>query len=360
MRLSSAIILSSCLASTGWCWEHASGDALSEIIEKNELAESCETLESEWSIAAESASIPLLSIDCNSEPKFCSEHDVALFPAIRLYHDVGQVTRYRGERTASSISAFVQRSSRPVISVVDVNNLTEFQSIDTVVFILVIPNPDHEVKATFTRVATQYHSSFSFGVRVGPPNYKAHVLCYKSHEDELEVFTGPLNPTAIEGFVKEASLPLVGQLTRRNEMKYLKSGKSLVYIFANTDASISTFKTEFTPLAKKFKEYLSFVTIDAREYGHMLETLGLQKGKLPAAAVYNPSFGQMFPFDQEIEVEPKVIDAFVIDIVQGIIKPWGSSEEKEDSGQQVAVEERQEDGEDAIGEGHVGVDHSEL
>jgi protein disulfide-isomerase A1 len=78
------------------------------------------------------------------------------------------------------------------------------------------------------------------------------------------------------------------------------------------------------PLAKKFKEYLNFVTVDAVEYGHMLHALGLQDTGSPALAVLNPMYGQAFSLDQKKKITPDVVESFVMDIVQGKVQPLGA------------------------------------
>jgi protein disulfide-isomerase A1 len=78
------------------------------------------------------------------------------------------------------------------------------------------------------------------------------------------------------------------------------------------------------PLAKKYKEYLNFVTVDAVEYGHMIPVLGLQAGSTPALAVFNPMHGQAFSYDQEWQIRPEAVERFVLDIVQGKVPPYGS------------------------------------
>jgi protein disulfide-isomerase A1 len=105
---------------------------------------------------------------------------------------------------------------------------------------------------------------------------------------------------------------------------YLKAGKSLVYYFARTEEERNEYRTLLKPLAKKYKEYLSFVTVDAVEYGHMIPTLGLQDGSSPALAVFNPMYGQAFPYDQGRKIKPEAVESFVLDIVQGKVQPYGS------------------------------------
>jgi protein disulfide-isomerase A1 len=74
-------------------------------------------------------------------------------------------------------------------------------------------------------------------------------------------------------------------------------------------------------MAKKYQEYLSFVTIDAVEYAHMAPSLGLEAGIFPALAVQNPTYGQVFPYDQQRVITAEAVESFILDIVQGRVQP---------------------------------------
>lgn len=75
-------------------------------------------------------------------------------------------------------------------------------------------------------------------------------------------------------------------------------------------------------VARKYEEYLLFVTVDAVEYADMVSMLGLRPEVLPAVAVQNPSYGQVFPLDQTKELSAQSIDQFVTQIASGKVKPW--------------------------------------
>ena len=117
-------------------------------------------------------------------------------------------------------------------------------------------------------------------------------------------------------------------------------------MFADTKKELDTLQSSFRQLGKKYIEYLSFVTVDTTEYGHMLDQVGiLQPAKLPAVAVYNPRMGQVFPYDQGKEVEPNAIDEFVMDIVAGKVAPLGSEpvSNEQDSAQASSEGQQQEE-----------------
>lgn len=75
-------------------------------------------------------------------------------------------------------------------------------------------------------------------------------------------------------------------------------------------------------VARKYEEYLLFVTVDAAEYADMVPMLGLRPEVLPAVSVQNPSYGQVFPFDQTKKLSAQAIEQFVTQIASGKVKPW--------------------------------------
>jgi protein disulfide-isomerase A1 len=76
------------------------------------------------------------------------------------------------------------------------------------------------------------------------------------------------------------------------------------------------------PLAKKYQEYLFFVTIQADEYPDMMPGLGLAGGP-PGLAVQNPRNGQVFPYQGGISLA--TVEAFIVAIAEGRQKPWDGS-----------------------------------
>lgn len=75
------------------------------------------------------------------------------------------------------------------------------------------------------------------------------------------------------------------------------------------------------PIAKKYKQFIAFVTVDADEYGYMTRILGLPEDSYPALAIENPARGQLFPFVEK-EITTEAVEQFILDIAGGKIKPW--------------------------------------
>lgn len=62
----------------------------------------------------------------------------------------------------------------------------------------------------------------------------------------------------------------------------------------------------------------------------MLPALGHVKGSLPVLSVFNPMYGQVFPFVKGKKITAESVERFVMDIVQGKVQPGvpGGGEEK--------------------------------
>jgi protein disulfide-isomerase A1 len=108
-------------------------------------------------------------------------------------------------------------------------------------------------------------------------------------------------------------------------LTWTKSGKSLVYYFATTLEKRQAYAKSIKNLAKQYKEYLFFVTVDAEEYADTASVLGLTSKVFPALAVQNPSYGQVFPY-RGTHISPETIAEFVLDIVEGKVGPWTGEE----------------------------------
>jgi protein disulfide-isomerase A1 len=84
------------------------------------------------------------------------------------------------------------------------------------------------------------------------------------------------------------------------------------------------------PLAKKYAEYLHFVTTDADEYADAAAMMGLnlnQRGSGSGSSggwlsVQNPNNGDVFPYARREKLSAGVVEVFLGDIIQGKVKPW--------------------------------------
>ena len=102
----------------------------------------------------------------------------------------------------------------------------------------------------------------------------------------------------------------------------MQSRKLLAYIFVSNDAQRISLRRKLYPIAKTYKDYVNFVTIDSEEYGHMATSLGLSGNHYPAFTVYSAWKDQVFPFSQTQHVELETVETFLLEILHGQREPW--------------------------------------
>ncbi|KAK8095050.1 protein disulfide-isomerase [Apiospora hydei] len=281
----------------------------------------CDALRLVWE-RVEEASNWAISINCVRDQQMCKDYGVISYPAIRLLDSEGKMTPYRGPRTSNAIISYLKRASRPAVTKLeDEQAVTAFQSVDDVVVMAQLhPTRDAHLQTLFAAVADRYWDRASFGsiASISP----AAIVCYSNRDRAGEppsVLSDMTAVDAIQKFVEKCMTPLIGELTRKTEGN---PGKSLVYYFSPDALEREEYAASMRAVARKYEEYLLFVTVDAEEYADMVSMLGLRPEVLPAVAVQNPMYGQVFPFDQEKELSAQAIEQFVTQIASGKVKPW--------------------------------------
>lgn len=121
----------------------------------------------------------------------------------------------------------MNRLSLDIVSMVDKRTIKQFKAKDEVVFIA-YPDPEDSVlKSTFASLAARNRDKFTFGLADQQSLANSEgvapgcVVRYVEHSDPKPI-CGEWKLETLERFVEAAAAPIVGEMTRRNELKYLK------------------------------------------------------------------------------------------------------------------------------------------
>ncbi|TDZ18060.1 Protein disulfide-isomerase [Colletotrichum orbiculare MAFF 240422] len=308
-------------------WQHKTADQVRSAIETNDYAlvafvmpnsPRCEALDPHWA-NVEDAIPAAVSIDCSSHYDFCLENDVASYPAIRFMRPDGTNKPFRGTRKGSEIGNFVNRMLRPVITRVEKTTLSSFRSSDDVVAVAQFTPEETSLRDRFAELAEKLHDRHAFGLQdaaEGP----GKITCWNNAIGAMQMSTQLEAVDAMEELVKRCAAPLVPRLTRRNEVEHLNSGKSLVYFFARVEDYLEAWTEAVLALAKKYHEYMTFVTVDLNEYPTMPASFGFPNEIEDAVALQNPATGQVYPYAGEITVD--AVEEFINSISDGKVEPW--------------------------------------
>jgi protein disulfide-isomerase A1 len=125
---------------------------------------------------------------------------------------------------------FLRRSNQLPVSTMDKTNISAFKTTDDIVFIAYLAAADEQLKKIFTSMAKRNRHRFSFGISTDPALAKAEnillgcILHYNNEHKEQEMLCGENGIVELERWVEKVTTPLIGEMTRRNELKYLKVG----------------------------------------------------------------------------------------------------------------------------------------
>ncbi|KAK0654780.1 hypothetical protein B0T16DRAFT_486516 [Cercophora newfieldiana] len=317
------------LVGHGFAWKHVSEEVLRAALKDNEYTlvafvlpetEASKELEPEWTeVQKRSKDESIFSLDCLANPDVCQEFDVASYPAIRLYHRDGEMTRYRGERKADLMLSFSKRARKQAPLEADASIVPSLLDDDEIIFLAHIAPGDEAYRDQFKALATKYRDSYTFIV-TGPMNGQSALHCFNNINEE-EHTTEPLAKIGgLEAFIKRCSGPLIPELTRANEAEYTQARKSLLHFFFSSKSERDKCRAAFKPLAKKYAEFLVFVLNDVNEYPEMLGILGLKDGSETGLSLQNPNTGDVFPFRGSRKITPQVVEQFLNDVIDGNVK----------------------------------------
>jgi len=136
-------------------------------------------------------------------------------------------------KSTDRIIPFINRATFPVISTLNLNNITDFKFADDAVIIAYIADDQTALRSAFTELASRNHDRFTFGIVSNKNLARADniqipsVVVHKPMEGEQEVLPGPSGIDALERFLETATAPAIGEFTRRNELKYMKASPPL-------------------------------------------------------------------------------------------------------------------------------------
>lgn len=133
------------------------------------------------------------------------------------------VTPVRGNWLTSGyrILHFIARHKRPAVTqLADADAIAAFKAIDEVVFIAYLGPDDDE--SAFAAVAARYRDEFAFGKAATTESEEsASVVCYRLMDDDTVTTTTLDDPAKLEAWVREASRPVLAELTVLNRQRLL-------------------------------------------------------------------------------------------------------------------------------------------
>ncbi|KAB5558473.1 thioredoxin-like domain-containing protein [Coniochaeta sp. 2T2.1] len=284
-------------------------------------------LEPEWDAATATGTDKLVSFDYSANAEACREADVESAPEVHLFQDGKRVAKYNGPRRAAAILHFVARLKRPVATQVTVDDLTAFKTADETVYLAFIDAANEAAQKAYADAAKRYYEEFTFGLAapgVEPPTgvTPPAVVCYKPVDGDSVSFTSFDKPGELDNWIKEASRPVVGELTPANHQRLLDRGWPIVYLFAPTEPERQELRKALYKFAKSYYDSLTTVVADPVDFPGLMEKLGLEPDVYPAGAVHQLSKDRVYPYPKGRPFTASAVQQWGLDVYQGRVKPW--------------------------------------
>jgi protein disulfide-isomerase A1 len=278
----------------------------------------------------------LAKVDCTEERDICNQHDVQGFPTVKLFRNDGsEPMDFDQARKADAIVKFMVRQNAPAVAeLANLDAVKGFAKEDSVKVVAFVSDSDN--LDGYTKVAKALRNEYSFGVVKGNAAANAEykvaqtpaVVVIRDFDDGPVAFTGSFSDdAAITSFIKAQSFPLVGQIGPENYAKYLERGFNFVWIFVDVDSDEhkKLLSDQITPVAREFRDKLSFVYLDGVKWVEHAKSFGLS-GSTPGIVIENRESRKNFVFKEDQAVTADNFRTFVDGVLKGTIAPTVKSE----------------------------------
>lgn len=313
----------------------------------------CKMLGPEFSKAADELNeshpdIKLAQIDCTKEEKLCEEFKIEGYPTLRVFRGVS-MDEYQGPRSAEGIARYMIRQSMPPVQVPgtweELQEVLEFKRNPYV--IQFSPNKgDEEKHDIFYDVASKFRQDYTFlrveepkvikklikeftNVELDPKKLN-HILVYPNAFDDVREFVeDEFNADTFTNFIKIEALPYFGDINRETYMLYMSSSTPLAYYFYNSFEQRQAMAEGLSELGKKYKGNLSFVGLNAVQYGKHAEVINMDPSIVPFFAIHVADKNRKYGIDQAAYPDGpdlETIEKFVEDFFADKLKPLTKSE----------------------------------
>lgn len=288
----------------------------------------CKALAPEYEKAASQlkqagSEVKLAKIDATVEKDLGQKFGVQGYPTLYWFIN-GEKSDYKGGRTADTIVSWINKRTGPAVST---GELPEVSGQPLVVL------KGKSISASFLSFAESLADDAVFHF----VETDADEEIYIQHKGEDSIVASEDEKKDLKGFITNNGLPKFGVLDGETYGKYMASGKGLVWVLLNIDASsdlpgsVEKVRPTFLALSKKFSKF-NFAYIDTITFKAAVENM-LGVSSFPALAV-NLKAGDKKKFIFSGELTEEACGQFLGDVEAGKIEPTLKSEEVPESNEE--------------------------
>lgn len=209
----------------------------------------------------------------------------------------------------------------------DAKTYNDFKTSDKVVAIAYVNAKDKDNQQIFQEVANQLRDEFTFGIVTDKKVIATEgfeetpsIVVYKQADKEV-VYDTPFDSADIAQWVKVNSLPIYGNIDGSNFPAYAGLGLPIAYTFYETEEQSEEADKLLRPIAEKYKGKVSFVKIDATQYGGHADSLAIPRD-FPSFGVQKLDDGSKFPLIDKKATDAAAVEELIASVVDGSAQPY--------------------------------------
>ncbi|KAF5565478.1 disulfide-isomerase precursor [Fusarium phyllophilum] len=243
----------------------------------------------------------IASVNCNDEPTVCDESQVFTVPTLKFTTGNNELVTYKEASDASSVVKYIERQSGSPVADVTEDNHLGFARSSRVALIAFLGSDNQHERKVFDAVAERWRAHYSFGNLHGleKDSKGPSIALYTQEEENPVYYRGPFTVTDVEAFLRDATRPLIREYDPIVHEEAMKDEKPLAQIFFNDRNDRAEIVKTLSPLAKKYKDQLSFITVLAPDYPKRCEQMHLSKDIKRGFAIANQQ-GRAYPMSEKV------------------------------------------------------------
>ncbi|XP_055595948.1 protein disulfide-isomerase-like [Uranotaenia lowii] len=294
----------------------------------------CKALAPEYAKAAKAlaeknSNIKLGKVDATEEQELAEKHGVRGYPTLKFFRS-GTPIEYTGGREKDTIISWLEKKTGPAAKELEtVEAAEEFLKENNVAVVGFFKNRDSDEAKAFLSTANAV-DDYPFGITSSEEVYAKYeakcgsIVLFKHFDDGKAVFEGEVKEDALKKFVAAQALPLIVDFSHETAQKIFggEIKNHLLFFISKEAGHFEKYIDPAKEIAKKYREKILFVTIDADQEDHqrILEFFGMKKEDVPSMRIIHLEEDMAKYKPETNDLAADKIDTFVSSFLEGKVK----------------------------------------